>query len=116
MSSIAQYMTVFLANLTTDRDSTPDCSADSRTLCNQIQCTIPSNGEHYNYTFLECEEPIIFSIRHTFEDGTEISFAKYTESQPIPLTGMKGAYLTFNHLDLETVQLQVHNIKLAINL
>ena len=107
MNNIAVYMTIHLANLTNNIDSTPDCFADRHSLCNNITCIMPGSGDRYNYSFLACEDPISFNIRHTFDDGTVVSDVVYTGSQDVQLTGQSNGRLILNHLDQQTVQIQV---------
>ena len=107
MSNVAQYMTVFMANLTTDAGSTLDCFADRHSLCNNITCAEPSTGQHFNYSFQACEGPISFSISRGFSDGSFVKGSMYNRSQQILLFGKYEAQLTLNSLSENLVQFKV---------
>ena len=106
MSNVAQYMTVFMANLTTDAGSTLDCFADRHSLCNNIACAEPSTGQHFNYSFQACESPTSFSTSHGFSDGSLVK-GSYNKSQQILLFGKYEAHLTLNSLSEGLVQFKV---------
>lgn len=109
MGNIAQYITVFIANQTQDASATPDCFPSRKSSCNNITCTYPSTGDHFNYSFLVCQEPIAINIVHALADGTVLTGSVYSESQPIKLQG-NDAQLTLNHLDKDMVQIEVQLI------
>lgn len=58
---VAQYMTVFLGNLTNSQEHTASCRA-IRPFCNTFLCTLPNGAGFYNSSFLPCNNPIGFSI------------------------------------------------------
>lgn len=100
MSHVAQYLMVFLANLTTDVDSTPDCWANKHALCNNITCVEPA----FNYSFFECEQPIGLSISI---GSTPLESKPFYKSQPITLWGFVNSMLTLNTLSEDEVQFKV---------
>ena len=60
VDSVAQYMTVFLGNLTNSQEHTPSCRA-VRPFCNSFLCTLPNRAGFFNNSFLPCDNPIGFS-------------------------------------------------------
>ena len=80
MSYVAQFLTVFFANVTNQIEATPDC----RTIepnCNNITCTF-SDGSYYMLDILTCVSPPVLHlelhapngtaiIKHTFNPGTQ---------------------------------------------
>lgn len=80
MSYVAQFLTVFFANVTNQIETTPDC----RTIepnCNNITCTF-LDGSYYNLDILPCVSPPVLHlefhgpngtaiVKHTFNPGTQ---------------------------------------------
>ena len=74
MSYVAQFLTIFYANVTHEQESTPDC----RTIepdCNNITCTFP-DGSYYNLDILPCVSPPVLHLEFHAPNGTAI--AKHT--------------------------------------
>lgn len=104
MTNIAQYITVYSANMSKNQESTPDCYPERKSLCNNLTCVTPS-GERFNYSFLVCQDPIAVNIVHQVGDRV-VRDDVFTQSQSI-LLGQTNTQLTFNHLDEDIVQFQV---------
>jgi hypothetical protein len=80
MGYIAQFLTVFFANVTNQQETTPDC----RTIepaCNNITCTY-RDGSYYKLDILPCVSPPVLHleyhapnetsiVKHTFNPGTQ---------------------------------------------
>lgn len=80
MSYVAQFLTVFFANVTNQPETTPDC----RTIepnCNNITCTFQDRS-YYNLDILPCVSPPVLHlefhasngtaiVKHTFNPGTQ---------------------------------------------
>ena len=109
MGNLAQYITVFMANLTSDPGTTPDCYADRHSLCNNISCTEPATGQSYNFSLLPCNNPIGLSISRGFagDGGATLGELQYNASQAITVLGRYSAMLTLNTLSTDTVQIGV---------
>lgn len=55
MTSVAQYITVFLANITNQPELTPVCAVMG-SLCHSIKCS-SADGSIYNIDILPCTDP-----------------------------------------------------------
>lgn len=79
MDRVAQYMTVFSANLTNSPRDTPICEAMRSSLCNSLICTLPNNGGTFNYTFLPCLNPVgVYGHLISRIEGYEKEFTTYS--------------------------------------
>ena len=111
MGNLAQYITVFIANLTSDPGTTPDCYADRHSLCNNISCTEPATGQSFNFSLLPCDNPIGLSISRGFAGTTStLGALQYNVSQPITVLGRYNGMLTLNTLSVDTVQIGVRSV------
>ena len=112
MGYIAQFLTVFFANVTNQREATPDC----RTIepnCNNITCTFIDNS-YYNLDILPCVSPPVLHLEFHAPNGTAIvkhTFNPGTQTERIDEdTQVK---VSLGHApDLITLQVSVHKCTL----
>lgn len=97
MNSVAQYLTVFLGNLTNSLERTPNCQARPP-FCNSFFCQLPNRAGYYNNTFLPCDNPVGFSTQ-VVDRLANIS-QNYTlyESGVFNATSYSSSELTLNQL------------------
>ena len=60
MNNLAQFITVFLANITNRPDLAPECTVSSPP-CHEIACS-STDGSHYNIDISPCISPPIFHL------------------------------------------------------
>ena len=90
MSDIAQFITVFLANVTNQLELTPNCEVIESS-CHSIKCS-STDGSRYNVDIFPCTTPPTFQLevhhstavfRHTFTANNRVikQFNKNTRIQ-----------------------------------
>jgi len=111
MEQVSQYITVYMANITTDPYKTPDCFPDLESFCNRITCRIKATREEFNFTVNPCyssyDHEVTFDT--TYFDG-RVSIYKESKSASSILRFMNSANanLIFNNLDNgDNIQLKV---------
>ena len=94
---IAQYMTVFLGNLTNSQERTASCRA-VRPYCNTFLCTLPNRAGFYNNSFLPCTNPIGFNSQILDTLANITGNVTLYESGTFNATPYSSSELTLNQL------------------
>ena len=106
VDNVAQYMTVFLGNLTHSQEHTASCRA-VRPYCNSFVCTLPNGGGFFNSSFLPCDNPIRFSsivVDHL--SNITMNITQY-QSGPYTSTATSSVDITLDQLGPSLVGFEV---------
>ena len=104
MRYVAQYLNVFFANVTKQREATPDCTSREPD-CNNITCTFVDNS-FYNLDVLPCVSPPVLHLEYHLPNGTAAFKHTFTTGiQTVPLDEYTQVKVTLgNAPDLISVQ------------
>ena len=90
MSNLAQFITVFIANVTNQPELTPECTVIEPP-CHSIACS-STDGSHYNFDISPCASPPTFHLEVHRSDGVNTFERTYIANNRVTMQYNKNTH------------------------